>query len=355
MKNFFSFAALWSAATILTLSSCNKMAEAGTHGYQPDDAYGTVSLSIDVDDAVTRASDNSTYGAEALVGDVQVLLFDNNGNVASYLGAGTSLNPSVRIKAGSYTCVAVINGPGLEMVRTKAEYDATALDLAAYNGSDFVMAGSASDVEVAQNADVQCTISASRFVSRVRLASVVNNCPVALGSVTLKRAYISNVVCNQNIGGTAVPSDFSNMYGVAAIADSNSIIDGTTYPAVPATLTLADLASADLASGASTQPGSRMYAYPNPYEDAVKAWKASWTPTATRLVLVAEVNGNEFYYPVAIPQMVRNTSYDVSMTITGEGLKDPQGDPSALADKGTLSVSIVIADWTSGTEYNVEY
>ena len=42
------------------------------------------------------------------------------------------------------------------------------------------------------------------------------------------------------------------------------------------------------------------------------------------------------------------------MTISGPGLDDPQGDPSAL-DKGTISVTVTVGEWETGSTYEVAY
>ena len=62
-------------------------------------------------------------------------------------------------------------------------------------------------------------------------------------------------------------------------------------------------------------------------------------------------SGKSFYYPVTIlgagdKPLARNTSYDVRMTIRGEGVSDPNEEPKY----GNLNVEIAIAPWDDGGE-----
>ena len=50
----------------------------------------------------------------------------------------------------------------------------------------------------------------------------------------------------------------------------------------------------------------------------------------------------------------RNQAHTVEMTISGPGLSDPQGDPSTLS-KSALSVTVSVANWVDGDEYEISY
>ena len=362
MKSHISGAVL--AMAILSLSvSCNKLAadhDDASFIEAPNECSGSVRFRITgCGTPATKASGVTATSAETAVSDVQILIFDSNGNVVSYIDAGTSMTAVAKLKQGDYKARAVINGPDLSGTKTLPATEATGIALADWNSpsSDFVMGNVAAvSLSVEMNKDTELDIDVSRFVSRVRLMSVANGCPAALGGIILKRAFLSNSVCNQNLAGTAAPSDWSNIYGRSSISNRNSVIDGASFTAVPAGLTYyAWNGGQSVAAGSSVSPARSFYSYPNPSSDSVTAWKSTFSETATRLVLVAEVNGNDFYYPVALPGMERNCTYDVSVSITGEGLDDPQGDISVLKEKGTVNASITILPWTEGTEYKLEY
>ena len=357
MKNQLLTAILF-LATAMFLDSCNAdKLPAVSAGPASGPEYGEVAFDISVPDIATKASDVSSHGNEAKVSDVQLLVFDASGRLASYANTGNALTSTVQLKTGRYSCRAVVNGPDLSHVGTLEAYEAVPAGLAAYNDPaiDFVMCGGNDGIEVIKNGSATCRITVSRLVCRVKLAGVENGCPAALGSLILKAAFLSNVVGNQTLSGSQAPSVFTNMYGRADVSAGGSIINGTSYPAVPAALTYADLGSTPLGHGVSLTVADWFYSYPNAYADVVKAWQPSWVPTASRLILVAGLGGRDYYYPVPVPQTARNTTYDVRVKITGEGLDDPQGDPSELSDKGSLSVSVTVTDWSAGTEYVVEY
>lgn len=362
MKSHHFSCAILAMAILSVCVSCNKLCS-DTSDIVPmpsGESSGLVNFHIDgCGSPRTKASDVTSTGAETAVSSVQILVFDSNGNVASYLNAGTSMTAATKLKQGEYKARAVVNGPDLSGISTIAALDATGIALADWNSpsSDFVMSNAApSSVSVQMNSDIDVSITVARFVSRVRLASVYNGCPAALGNMILKSAFLSNVVCNQNLSGSAAPSDWSDIYGRSSIANRGSVIDGTLFTAAPAELTYYGWNSGyTVAHGASFSPGRSFYSYPNPASDAVTAWKSTFTETATRLVIVAEVNGNDFYYPVALPGTGRNCTYDISVSITGEGLDDPQGDPAVLREKGTVNASITVLPWTEGTEYTLEY
>lgn len=361
MKNHLS-AAVMATAALALLVSCNKIAEDGPVAF-PESApaqSGTVLFRIDGCNApATKAPDQTATAAESAVSDVQILVFDSNGNTASYISAGTSTTATARLRQGAYTARAVVNGPDLSGIKNASSLDAVGIALGSWNSpsSDFVMGdASASALTVQMNRETVVDMTVGRFVSRVRLVKVSNGCPAALGGIVLKRAFLSNVVCNQNLGGTAAPSDWSNMYGRSNVSNQDSVIDGSSFTASPAELTFWGWnGGATIAPGLSISPALSFYSYPDSSSDAVKAWKSTFTATATRLVIVAEVNGTDFCYPVALPGTVRNCTYDVSVSITGEGLDDPQGDPAILREKGTVKASITVAPWSAGTEYNLEY
>jgi hypothetical protein len=62
--------------------------------------------------------------------------------------------------------------------------------------------------------------------------------------------------------------------------------------------------------------------------------------------------GKTYYYPVNIPTPVANTLYQITnMKITGLG----SDSPDKLVEKGTISVSITVTDWSTGFSKEVEY
>lgn len=351
MKLYFSFAAFF-AALVITLS-CNKVIE--SPALVAEDVLLT--LSVDLAGNLSKASSTVSEPVETAITDVQILIFDSSNRIAAYLSNGVSVNASVTLKEGTYLAAAVLNGPNLSSVASLSELRSTTAPLSQYNStsSSFVMYGEKSSINLVKNGNNSSVIQASRLVSRVRLVSVRNECPAALGSLLLKDVFLSNVVGNQNLYGNESPSLYYNMYGRSDIANTSSIINGLSFKATPENLTYTSLSSQSVAHSSTLTCGQNFYSYPNPAQDVVTSYSSSWTPTALRLVLKASLDGRDYYYPVALPSASANTSYDVRITVRGTGLDDPQGDIKDLTDKGTVNVSVNIADWNSGNEFSVVY
>ena len=93
-----------------------------------------------------------------------------------------------------------------------------------------------------------------------------------------------------------------------------------------------------------------LYCYPNP--TATDSSADSWSHRYTRLVVETTLAGKTYYYPVNIPAPAANTLYQITnMKITGLG----SDSPDKLVEKGTISVSITVTDWSTGFSKEVEY
>ena len=79
------------------------------------------------------------------------------------------------------------------------------------------------------------------------------------------------------------------------------------------------------------QCGVDLYTYPNPDEGV----------SGTRLVIECDILGTHCYYPLPLPPLVRNTSYEVSVYVTRMGTPDPD----IPAESATASVRLCIRPW----------
>jgi len=61
-------------------------------------------------------------------------------------------------------------------------------------------------------------------------------------------------------------------------------------------------------------------------------------------------SGKPYYYPVVIPNMERNKTYDVQLIISGFGSDDPNLEPA----KGSINTTITVANWEGATTVNQE-
>lgn len=341
---------------LLSLAACNKQEVVAPVSA----SEGKIVLDVTLPDApLTKAtsaySTAQTY--ESQVNSVQILVFNSStGVLDKYHNAGKTLTGiSLSTVQGSKTVWAVINGPDLSSVGTLSALQSVALTLGGNNSTTastgFVMAGSASCTVGASAAT--CSITASRFVSRVALVSVKNEIPAVYGALTINAVWLSNVVGNQNIAGNAGMSTWYNKFGRAdeSTQVSSHIIDGSTYKASCPDLTFKSL-SQSVSNGSTHTPSTPylFYSFPNSSTTAPKAFSTSFTEQRSVLVVKATVNGTAYYYPVTLDDatLARNTTYTVALTITGIG----STDPNVPVQKGNMSVSINVSGWSSGQVYD---
>ena len=356
MKKIFLFLA---AASLVGMAACNK-ADGLKSSLPEEQGEGVITFNFTPADgdapttrAVTAYTTAQTY--ETQVNKVQVFVFNSDGKIAAYLNNGTSLTGSISTTAGAKTVWAVVNGPTLSSIGTLSALQSTVVDLSANSttaSTGFVMAGSGS-CTVTGSGSVPCNFSVSRLVSRVALVSVTNSLPASYGALKVERVFLSNVVGNQNIAGTASPSTWYNKDGVADEATRNAahIIDGSTYQASCPTLTFKSVAQ-NVASAASYAPSTPLlfYGYPNSSTVAPAGFASTFSAKRTVLTVVATVDSQVQYYPVVLDNAVleRNKTYTVGLTITGPGASDPDKP----VEKGSISVTISVAGCTPPATYD---
>ena len=343
------------AAACAALAACSK--EPVGSAIVPQEEGSIVFTVAGEDPAATKAvsayTTSQTY--ESQVNKVQLFVFGSDGAINFYQNLGTSTSGSISTTAGTKTVWAVVNGPDLSTIGTLSALQATAVDLSANSttaSTGFVMAGSAS-VTVTSGGTANCAITVSRLVSRVALSSIVNKLPQSYGAITVDRVFLSNVVGNQNLAGSAAASTWYNKNGRADESTRNTahIIDGSTYKASCEALTYKGVGQS-VANGASHIPSTPylFYSFPNSSTTAPTGFQSTFAAQRTVLTVVATVSGKKYYYPVVLDNatLERNKTYTVGLTITGLGAEDP----NKPVEKGTISASITVSGWTAGAGYD---
>ena len=340
-------------AAMTLLSACNKQ-EQPVAGPQ---VFGTIQLTIDAESgpqtrAVSAYTTAQTY--ETQVNKVQVFVFGSDGKINFYKDLGTSLTGSISTTAGTKTVYAVVNGPDLSSVATLSELESTAVDLSVNSttaSTGFVMAGKGTCTVTSSS--TACPVTVSRLVSRVVLKSIENGLPSSYGEMRVDRVYLSNVVGNQDLSGSASPATWYNKEGrkdESPLVESH-IIDGSTYKASCEDLTYRNVGQS-LAIGGTLEPSTPylLYAFPNSATGTPSGCSTSFAPQRSVLVVVATIQGETYYYPVVLDgsTLERNTSYTVGLAINSLGSKDPN-EP---VDKGSISVTVTIDGWKAGATYD---
>lgn len=312
---------------------------------EPDSSKGEGSLTINVKGEILTKAVTDVVGNEATVNNLQIFIFD--GDICKYyFDNGTTLSKTIdKVKTGTYEIWAVANlGETLSASISKTSLKAKALTLAQNAAaSGFVMAGM-SQVEVKASGTESVEITITRFVARARLVKVTNSLSAGYGPVKIKYVMLDNVVSNQNIAGTAAITNWNNKMG----RNSGTKIDGTTRSEAPESL-LGNPTERNISTGNSDTPGFRFYGYANGTSDD-STDIMNWSARKTRLVVVAEIQGAIYYYPVTLPSFARNSAYDISLTIKELGSNDPETKPSTDA----VTTTIVVAPWEEGGEITEE-
>ena len=341
MKKILYFLAAAAAATV----SCTQETQ------QPEiPSEGVINISIDYGGTTTRAetADTSPLEYETAIRKVDILVFNDKGQLNRYFPAGTALNDiKFSVSTGEKDIWTVINGPDLSSVVRSADIKALKTylkdNIRSGEGQGFVMAGHVSRKVMPSPSENEITIDVHRFATRVALKKLAVNLPSAYESVTIKNVMLTNVVANQNLEGTAAPEEWYNKKGQT---EGDDIIDGSTGREAECPDMTFKAVGTDVKNSGFLPLDTPWYFYGYPNPTAVDATEAdgSFKEEQTRLVVTAEIEGKIYYYPVTLPTFNRNTAYEVELTIEGMGTDDPD----ELPQKGIIQASVTIQPWEAG-------
>ena len=349
MKNYMKL--IW-AAGLLLCAACGKLPE----GEDAPDPESRLTVNLDGLPALQTKATTTASEAEKKLNSLDLFVFDANGMLDISHGCTAeeirAKKATLRIKTGQKTVVAAANLAGGVLneargVSTLDALDAVSLSLSD-NVSGFVMYGR-SAATVTSGSGGSVTVDLGRGVARISLASVKNALPAPYGAVKLLRTFLCNVVGNQNLSGSAAPATWLNQEATSDHQKTHVIGTGS-YRAQVEALTFADLSGESVATGAtkSFSPAKSLYAFPNALTTPNNGYNATFTPTATVLMVVVEIKGARYYYPVPLKNGIEaNTAYQVDLTLAGLG--NTEDDPFAKIEKADLVATVSTSDWTTGT------
>jgi hypothetical protein len=205
-----------------------------------------------------------------------------------------------------------VNAPSLSSVSTKTQLLATVSNLAA-EISNFQMIGSKSET-LQKDGNVKITVD--RFAARVVLKGIKNALTNSAQAAAFKvlSVYLTNVAGDVDFGHSSSYT-VSKWYNRRGYQSANNL-GSFTYDAVNKTI----------ASGASDTEAHYFYSMPNGNAAAIGG---PWTPRAARLVIKAEIAGIVYDYPITLPALESNKSYEISLvTITRLGNPDDGNEPN---------------------------
>ncbi len=333
--------------------------------FDPLSETGTGTLHIAVAPAGASGTKSVTdaVGKEDYLHDVQVFIFQSNGQLyqREVFPENTVARSLSGVKAGYYDVVAVANAPAMPDIATRSELERQAVTLS-LNRPDvgFVMYGaSKNSVQVSgdSHAPADVSIELRRHVSRVRLTTVQNKLPADCGALKVESAFLINGLGEWTLLADGAPSAYVNYAGRKKGRNLSSGTDDCIVSAADAECAaLTFQAPAHQVGSNSTSDSFNLpfYCFPNPLAASADHFSgATGEAVCARLVLLVSYGSpaERWYYPVTLPGMARNTSYDVSYVISGPGTKDP----NQRVSNGNLNVEVTVQAWGNGTIYQGEF
>ena len=331
--------------------------------FTPETGPGTLRIAVAPAGAVSTKSVTEAVGKEDYLHDVQVFIFQSDGQLyqREVFPENTSVRSLNGVKAGYYDLVAVANAPAMTGIATRSELEQQAIALS-LNQPDvgFVMYGvSESGVRVSGDSQTptDVTIKLHRHVSRVRLTTVQNKLPADCGALKVESAFLINGMGEWTLLGDMAPSAYVNYAGRKKGRNLSSGADDCIVSAADAECGALTFQAPDHPVSSNSTSDSfdlRFYCFPNPLSESADHFSgATGEAVCARLVLRVSYGVPEeyWYYPVTLPEMARNTSYDVSYVISGPGTKDP----NQRVSNSSLNVAVTVQDWGNGTNYQGEF
>ena len=307
-KSIFAF-----AAALAALVACNKN-EATPMQPQNQESLVPCELTVGICGAMTKATAVSA-GNEAKVNNLQVFVFRGD-DLDAYASMDNAQELTLSCTAGDRVVYALVNAPDYSAVPGKAALLAKVSELSANSLTNFEMVGSKS-VTLPQSEKV--SIDVNRIASRVVLKKITRSfTSEALQALNFKvdAIYLINVAGNTSYDLSAGPAKWYN------VAENKNELASLLYDA-PASL---------ITNGQSYSTAHTFYAYPN-----------DLATNTTRLVIETTLGETKYYYPINLPEMAANKSYEIEeVKITRPGSDNPD-EPVSFAD-ATFSINVI--DWT---------
>lgn len=332
---------------------------------------GSGALAISLSPQVTvqtKGSDVTERSFEKVVNQLQLFLF-KDGVRYDYISlqGNTLVFPYTRryasLESGRYAVYAVANGPDLSTVTAEAQLQSWPVTLADCSLSDsrgFVMAAAVTNVLITAGTSHQLSLSLQRFASRVQVVSIRNQVPSSYaenGAVTIRGIFLENANSQWNLQGTEEPFSWVNLggrqAGKQASNDRSDFVSTAAHvPESFRTQLYRDVSKVLVREEIWYPDSCGLYAFPNRRTvDHTGASATVESGALSRLVVLARVNGADWWYPVTLFQqgmgLERNTSYDVTLVIRATGSTDPN-EPVSEAQ---LSATVTNNGWTTGNSY----
>ena len=307
-KSIFAF-----AAALAALVACNKN-EATPMQPQDQESLVPCELTVGICGSMTKATAVAADN-EAKVNRLQVFVFRGD-DLDAYASVENAKELTLSCTAGERVVYALVNAPDYSTVPGKAALLAKVSELEANTLTNFEMVGSKT-VTLPQSEKV--AIDVNRIASRVVLKKITRSfTSAALQALdfTVDAIYLVNVAGNTSYDLTAAPAAWYN------VAENKGELASL----------LSDAPAAPIVNGQSYDTDHTFYGYPN-----------DLAVNTTRIVIETTLGETKYYYPINLPEMASNKSYEIEeVKITRPGSDNPD-EPVSFED---ASFSINVIDWT---------
>lgn len=321
------------AAACMSLAACNKDVTPDVRIPEPSSR-----ASLHVSIAGSPATKATQTADEAAVNSLQVFVF-NGDQIDVYGAVSNATAMTLDATTGERTVWAVVNAPDLKSITSMSELKAAVSQFTDNASDSFVMAGSKSET-LSASSDV--TVQVDRIAARVIIGKITRKfsadglASLPADKFQIVRAYMADVAGKQNYGGTMTSYDnwISSSLGDGAILTSNALV----YDKLSA--------AQSIAQDGSYEYSKSLYAYPNATEEDGASARQ------TRIVLECLIDGSHYTYPVIIPGILSNKSYEIrELVITRLGNpSDGDDDIEPGEDDPITSVEIPfgisVNDWS---------
>ena len=278
-------------------------------------------LTVGIATEMTRST-TITADDEVKVNNLQVFVFRGDA-LDAYGVADNASSVTVSCTKGDREVYAVVNAPDLKDIATKTDLLAAKSALTDNDESNFVMFGK---TDATLPSELPVNVEVDRMVSKVVLKTVnraFTSAALAALDFSIDEIFITNVAGDVNYGMTDNPVDWYNKL------DYSSEMAMFTH----------DAPAASVVNEESYSTQHTFYCYPNKAADSDAS---SWSPRRTRLVLKTTLGTDTYYYPVTLPELENNKSYELELTITRPG-SDNADMPVSFED---CAFEITVKPWT---------
>lgn len=314
------------AAVLVTALACGCEQKMNYSDYEKEE--GDV-VTLDVSVPFSSGTKVTDVSGEATLNSLQVFVFRKDG-VLEAEARDNAETLSLSCTKGAKDVYAVVNAPQISGIRTLDNLKSKVSALSENTPTSFVMSG---DKDVTLSGPTSVEIEVKRLVARVCIRKITNNFTLEqyrTGAVKIKGIYLLNAQSSSKYLGGLPALTWTNLHSFNSTAIPNLLYSGVMSTA--------------LNYGTPYDTANYFYCYPNPTADDTS--EAGTGARFTRLVVELDIDGKSYYYPVSIPGIERNKSYEITeLKITRLGSASPDEPVSSL----TATFTLKVLDWEPGS------